>query len=82
MRCLAQRLKSMFFEKKILVEDLQRGHRVKKKIQKTLILVFEVIVQPPKNTFKIGFFSLAHCDRSSQIALRTMLQYIFEFRAI
>ena len=26
------------------------------KFQKTLILVFEVIVQPPKHTFEIGFF--------------------------
>ena len=33
-----------------------------KKFQKTLILVFEVIVRPPKHTFEIGFFSrfIAH----------------------
>ena len=30
--------------------------RVKKKFQKMLILVFEVIVQPPKHTLKIGIF--------------------------
>ena len=40
-----------------------RGPGVKEKFQKTLILViFEVIVQPPKNTFEIeDFFRvLAH----------------------
>ena len=30
---------------------------MKKIFQKTLILVFEVILQPPKYTFEIGFFS-------------------------
>ena len=37
---------------------------MKKNFQKTLILVFEVIVQPPKHTIEIGFFFhvLAHCD--------------------
>ena len=43
----AQMLKSMFYERS--------GHKgacgVKKKFQKTLILVFEVIVQPPKRHF-------------------------------
>ena len=29
---------------------------MKKKFQITLILVFEVIVQPPENTFEIGIF--------------------------
>ena len=29
---------------------------VKKKNSKTLILVFEVIMQPPKHTIEIGFF--------------------------
>ena len=31
------------------------------KINAWLILTFEVIVQPPKHTFEIGFFLLAHC---------------------
>ena len=32
--------------------------------QKMLILIFEVIMQPPKHTFEIGFFFriLAHCE--------------------
>ena len=34
-----------------------RGPRVKKIFQKPLILVFEVIVQPPKHTFENGIFS-------------------------
>ena len=44
--------------KKIPVEGLQwRGPGVKKFFQKTLILVFEVIVQPPpKHPFEIGIF--------------------------
>ena len=35
-----------------------------KKFQKTLILAFEVIVQPPRHTFEIGFFFrvLSHCE--------------------
>ena len=34
----------------------------KKIFQKMLILVFEVIMQPPKHTFEIGiFFVLPHC---------------------
>ena len=37
---------------------------MKKIFQKTLILVFEVIMQPPKHTFEIEIFFvhfLAHC---------------------
>ena len=36
---------------------------MKKKFQQMLILVFEVIMQPPKQTFEIGIFFrlLAHC---------------------
>jgi hypothetical protein len=52
---LPQRLKSTFFEKKI-VEGHSRRPGVKRKYQKMLILVFEVIVQPPKRTSEIGFF--------------------------
>ena len=56
MHCLPQRPKSMFLEK-FRVEDLQRrGPRVKKKIKKSLILVFEVIIQPLKHTFESGIF--------------------------
>ena len=50
------------FLKFFQVEGSQRRPGVKKKFQKTLILVFEVIVQPPKHTFEIGCFGvLAHC---------------------
>ena len=35
------------------VEGLQRGPGIKEKFQKMLLLVFEVIVQPSKHTFKI-----------------------------
>ena len=39
-----------------------------KKFQKTLILAFEIIVQPPENTFEITIFPplLAHCGREQQ----------------
>ena len=40
------------------LEGSRRRPGVNKKFQKTLILVFEVIVQPPKHTFEIGFFFL------------------------
>ena len=59
MHCLPQRLKSTFFR--------VDGKRTWSEIfffQKTLILVFEVIVQAPKHTFEIGIFFfhvLAHC---------------------
>ena len=45
------------------VEGPQKGLGVKKKFQKTLILVFVVILQPPKHIFEIGFFFRvsAHC---------------------
>ena len=48
------------------MEGPQRRTKVKEKCQKTLILVFEVIVQPlPKHTFEIGFFRvLAYCAAS------------------
>ena len=51
--------------KKFRVEHPQRRPRVIKKIQKMLILVFEVIVQPSKHThlkLELLFFCfLAHC---------------------
>ena len=53
---LPQRLKSTFFEI-FRVEGSRRRPGVKKKLSKTLLLVLEVIVQPPKHTFEIGFFS-------------------------
>ena len=58
MHCLPQRLKSMFFEIFFEWRVSERGPRpgVKKKFLKMLILVFEVIVQPPKHTFEIGIF--------------------------
>ena len=40
-----------------LVEGSRRVPEVKKKFEKTLILVFEVIVQPLKHTFEIALFS-------------------------
>ena len=59
------------FMKLFRMEGLQRGPGVKKKCQKTLILVFELIVhvQLPKHTFEIGNFFriLAHCDLSNNI---------------
>ena len=48
---LPQRLKSKFFEK-ILNEGAFEVN-----LEKTLILAFEVIVQPPKHTFEIALFS-------------------------
>ena len=48
MHCLPQRLKSMFFEKISSGVSLQKGlGGVKKKFQKTLILVVDVIVELP-----------------------------------
>ena len=47
--CLPQRLKSTFFCYFFRMEGLfLRGPGVKKFFQRTLILVFEVIMQPPK----------------------------------
>ena len=51
MHCLHQRLKSTFFEKNFEWSGPEAAGRVKKKFQKTLILVFEVIVQLPKTHF-------------------------------
>ena len=54
MQCLPQRLKSMFFEKILNGLDRSRwGQRSEKEFQKTLILVFEIIVfvQLPKAHF-------------------------------
>ena len=52
MHCLPSRLKSTFFEKISSGGSLKRrGPGVKKKFQKTFILVFEVIVQPTKHIF-------------------------------
>ena len=52
------------------MEVARRGPGVKKKFQKTLILVFEVIMQrqTPKHTFEIGIFFriLAHCGKGSK----------------
>ena len=50
--------KATFFEKKFLHSRSPSGTLHSKKFQKTWILVFEVIVQPPKHTFKIGIFFL------------------------
>ena len=46
------------------MEGPRRRPGAKEKIQKMLILVFGVIMQPPKYTFEIGIFFrvLAHCD--------------------
>ena len=49
MHCLPQRPKSTFFEKFSRGGAANAELRVKKNFQKMLILVFEVIVQPPKN---------------------------------
>ena len=54
---LPQRLKSTIFEFFFREEQPRRSHRNEKKFQKQLILVFEVIVQPPKHTFQITLFS-------------------------
>ena len=51
-----QRLKSTFFEK-YLNGDPQRDLRSEEIFSKMLILVFEVIVQPPDHTFQITFFT-------------------------
>ena len=50
MHCLPQRLKSTLFEI-FLNEGCPKGTRSEKKFQTTLILVFEVIVQPHKTHF-------------------------------
>ena len=64
MHCFPQRLKSMFFEKnqvKGTFSTLRREPGLKKLFQKMFHLVFEVIAQPPKHTYEIGFFCiLAH----------------------
>ena len=55
MHCLPQGLKSTFFE--IFSNGAApKGPAELKKIQKMLILAFEVIVQLPKQTFEIGIF--------------------------
>ena len=51
MHCLPQRLKSTSFEIFLEWSGSEGASGVKKKFQKTLILVFEVIVQPPKTHF-------------------------------
>ena len=50
MHYLPQKLKSTLFEI-FRTEWLRKGQRSEKKFQTTLILVFEVIVQPPKTHF-------------------------------
>ena len=57
MHCLPQRLRSMFFENFSSGGSPKETHSEEKNFQKTLILVFYVILQPPKHTFEIGFFS-------------------------
>ena len=52
---LPQRPKLMFFEI-FLHSRYSSGTLHLNKLQKTFILVFEVIVQPPKHTFEIGIF--------------------------
>ena len=50
------------------------GPGVKKKFQTTLILVFVVIVQPPKHTFEIGgFFHVLPITRSTEVFLNGFL---------
>ena len=49
MHCLPQKLKSTLFE--IFFERSVQGQRSEKKFQTMLILVFDVIVQPPKTIF-------------------------------
>ena len=61
---LPQRVKSTFFEKIFFTPGLLwAGTLHTKNFQKTLIYVFEVIVQLPKHTFEIRIFFhfLAHC---------------------
>ena len=56
MHFLPHRLKSTFFDIFSSGGILKTStHEVKKKFQKTLILVFEVTVQPPKHIFEIIF---------------------------
>ena len=61
-----------------------RPPQVKKNFQKTLILAFEVILQPPKHTFEIGiFYNLSHFgthmkqdDAGSGLGNRILLLYL------
>ena len=80
-----QRLTSTFLEK-VRVEGYRRGPGVKKKFQKMLILVFDLIVQPPKHTFEIGFFSLFSSLWSGQkyhvIIRRLVLQMLSDDASI
>ena len=61
---LPQTLKSTFFEKDSSEGSPKRTWSKEIFFKKILILVFEVIVQPPKHTFVIGIFfhGLAHCE--------------------
>ena len=54
---IASKDKNKRFSKLFKTEWLRRDIWSEEKFQKTLILVFEVIVQPPKHTFEIGIFS-------------------------
>ena len=67
---MPQRLKSTFL-KTFRVEGPQREPGVKKKFQNTLILVFEVIVQPRKHTFEIGIsFTFLLIDLTSKANIK------------
>ena len=56
MDCLPQSLKSTFFEF-FWSGGYPKWTQSEEKIQKMLILFFEVIVQPPKHVFEIEIFS-------------------------
>ncbi len=57
--CLPLKAKINVFLKKILSGGgSTKETRREEKFQKLLILVFEVIVQPPKHTFEIGIVSM------------------------
>ena len=57
--CLPQRLKSKLFLK-ISSGGSPKGPGVKKNFHKTLILIFEVIMQQPKHIFEIGILCAGH----------------------
>ena len=70
-----QRLTSTFFDK-YLNGYPQRDLRSEEIFSKMLILVFEVIVQPPDHTFQITFFLplLGHCGSNMQHGMAKKLQ--------
>ena len=58
MHYLPQRLKLkvFFLNFSNRAAPIEGDSGVMKKFQKTLILAFELVVQPPKHTFEIAFF--------------------------